>query len=126
GLSPYKAALAWDRQYYLVNDVLKIHDNATMAHGLEGRAPYMDAALVTLSNNMTEEQHLSLEAKYWMKEILREDGWGKISSRKKLGFGLPLKEWLLSDSRFSQKIFSVVKQFASSSGTDFPGDMRDL
>src|SRR5690606_31601220 len=54
GISPYKAALAFDQAYYLVNDVLKIHDNANMAHGLEGRAPFLDGPLVSLSNSMSE------------------------------------------------------------------------
>jgi asparagine synthase (glutamine-hydrolysing) len=124
--SPYKAALAWDRDYYLVNDVLKIHDNATMAHGLEGRAPYLDHALVALSQNMTEEQHLAMEGKYWLKEILREEGWEKIAARKKLGFGLPLEEWLQEDGAFSKKVCSTVRSFGASSGGDMPEEMRKL
>ena len=124
--SPYKSALSWDRSYYLVNDVLKIHDNATMAHGVEGRAPYLDKALVALSHNMTEEQHLSIEGKHWMKEILREAGWKKVASRRKLGFGLPLQEWLQEDSGFSRKVFSTVKAFGTSSGGEMPEEMRQL
>lgn len=123
---PYKAALAWDRAYYLVNDVLKIHDNAAMAHGVEGRAPYLDKFLVALSDGMTEEEHLSMEGKYWMKEILKEEGWGKIAARKKLGFGLPLKEWLQEDTEFSRKVFSTVRSFGKASGGDLPEEMRKL
>ena len=126
GESPYKAALLWDKSYYLVNDILKIHDNATMAHGVEGRAPYLDRALVALSQNMPEEQHLSIEGKYWMKEVLREAGWGKIASRRKLGFGLPLQEWLQEDSDFSRKVFSTVKGFGAPSGSEMPEEMRKL
>jgi asparagine synthase (glutamine-hydrolysing) len=126
GDSPYKSALVWDRRYYLVNDILKIHDNATMAHGVEGRAPYLDKALVALSHGMTEEQHLSLEGKYWMREILKEAGWKKIASRRKLGFGLPLQEWLQEDSDFSRKVFSTVRAFGDASGRDMPEEMRKL
>lgn len=124
--APYKAALAWDRTYYLVNDVLKIHDNATMVHGVEGRAPYLDQALVALSHNMTEEQHLSLKGKYWMKDMLREAGWGKIASRKKLGFGLPLQEWLQEDSEFSKRVFSTVKKLGALADKEMPDEMRRL
>jgi len=126
GLSPYKTAISWDRQYYLVNDVLKIHDNATMAHGVEGRAPYMDETLVTLSNSMSEEQHLSLNPKHWMKEILKQDGLGEIAARKKMGFGLPLQEWMASEPLFREKVFSTIQRFESISGMDFPEDMRQL
>ena len=124
--SPYKSALSWDRGYYLVNDVLKIQDNAMMAHGVEGRAPYLDKALVGLSHSLTEEQHLSLEGKYWMKEILNEAGWEKIASRKKLGFGLPLKEWLQEDSEFSRKVFSTVRSFGAVADKKMPEEMRKL
>lgn len=90
GVPPYKAALEWDRSYYLVNDILKIHDNALMAHGVEGRAPYLDKNLVSLSMSLTEEQHLSLKPKQWIRELLRETGLEKVAVRKKFGFGLPL------------------------------------
>lgn len=126
GLPPYRSALAWDRQYYLVNDVLKIHDNANMAHGVEGRAPFMDESLVNLSSSLSEEQHLLLDPKQWIKEILTEDGLADISCRKKLGFGLPLKEWFHSDLLFRKWIFSAVKDFEARSGKDFPLDMRKL
>jgi asparagine synthase (glutamine-hydrolysing) len=124
--TPYKAAISWDREYFLINDVLKIHDNATMAHGLEGRAPYLNKSLVALSNSLTEQQHLSLEPKQWIKKILEEDGLQDIAGRRKLGFGLPLKEWFRTDQKFREKIFLTVKNFEASSGTDFPEDMRKL
>lgn len=124
--SPYKAALAFDRQYYLVNDVLKIHDNATMAHGVEGRAPFMDRSMVELSNNLSESQLRKLGSKQWIREILTREGYGKIANRRKLGFGLPLKEWLGTNPEFSTRIFSLVKHFEATAGEAFPEDMRKL
>lgn len=126
GLSPYKAALVWDREYYLINDVLKIHDNANMAHGVEGRAPYLDQALVNLSNSLTEEQHLFLKPKQWIREILREEGLTNIANRKKLGFGLPLKEWFQDDLPFRDWVLSSVKSFGAQQKGHLPEDMRKL
>lgn len=126
GLSPYKAALVWDREYYLINDVLKIHDNANMAHGVEGRAPFLDQALVNLSNGLTEDQHLLLKPKQWIKEILREEGLENIADRKKLGFGLPLKEWLQDDPLFREWVLSGVKAFGVEQAEHLPEDMRKL
>jgi asparagine synthase (glutamine-hydrolysing) len=123
---PYKAALSWDREYYLVNDILRIHDNATMAHGMEGRAPFLDESLVVLSNSLSEAQHRMLKPKQWIKQILKEDGLGEIAERKKLGFGLPLKEWIHSDALFRSKIFSTLRNFEATAGRDFPEDMRKL
>src|SRR5690606_23042593 len=123
---PYKAALLWERSYYLVNDILIIHDNATMAHGVEGRAPYLDKALVTLSHCMTEAQHLTMEGKFWMKQLLKREGWASIASRKKLGFGLPLEEWLQEDTAFSKEVLATVKSFGESAGGEFPDEMSNL
>ena len=38
GMVILKNALEWDRKMYMVQDLLEIHDNACMAHGIEGRA----------------------------------------------------------------------------------------
>ncbi|WP_200975000.1 asparagine synthase (glutamine-hydrolyzing) [Echinicola sp. 20G] len=124
--TPFKAALEWDRNYYLVNDVLKIHDNALMAHGIEGRAPYLDKAIVDLSLSLSEEQHLQLKSKQWIRESLGDAGLGKIANRKKIGFGLPLKEWLLTDRKFRDYFLEHIKSFAKEQGDHLPEEMRKL
>ena len=123
---PFKAALNWDRRVYLAQDILKVFDNATMAHGLEGRSPYLDLPMVSLSMSLTEEQHRALQPKQWIKEWLWKYGLGDIASRKKLGFGLPIGEWLLDDCGFRKDVFSMIRQFESDFGKDFPAEMRKL
>ncbi|GGF32892.1 asparagine synthase (glutamine-hydrolyzing) [Echinicola rosea] len=125
-LSPYKAALEWDRGYYLVNDVLKIHDNALMSHGIEGRAPYLDTALVRLSKSLTEEQHLSLSPKEWIKTLLADSGQAKVAVRKKAGFGLPLREWLEEDRALQSLVFGTIKTFAQAQQDIIPREMLTL
>ncbi|WP_186757035.1 asparagine synthase (glutamine-hydrolyzing) [Echinicola salinicaeni] len=125
-LSPYKAALEWDRQYYLVNDILKIHDNALMSHGIEGRAPYLDKGLVELSLSLEEEAHLGLGNKKWIKELLEDAGLKQLAKRKKIGFGLPIKEWLKSHPDFRNKVFKEIKDFAIKEGRHFPLEMLNL
>ncbi|HSJ68300.1 MAG TPA: asparagine synthase (glutamine-hydrolyzing) [Anditalea sp.] len=124
--SPYKDALEWDRSFYLINDVLKIHDNATMAHGLEGRAPYLDGPLVALSKNLSEEQHLSLAPKEWIKTLLKEEGLTHIAKRKKMGFGIPIREWFKDDLQFRNKVFVTIKAFGKSHGVLFPKEMLSI
>lgn len=124
--SPYKAALNWDRNVYLIHDILKVFDNATMAHGIEGRSPYLDVPLVSLAMSLTEEQHRSLRPKQWIKELLVQHGSAEIANREKLGFGLPVGEWLQDDVRFRTEVFSVIRQFESDFGRDFPVEMRKL
>ncbi len=124
--TPYKAALNWDRNIYLVHDILKVFDNATMAHGIEGRSPYLDRPLVSLSMSLTEQQHRSLGPKQWIRELLVQHGSAEIARRKKLGFGLPIGEWLRDDTHFRKDMFKTIKQFESDFGADFPVEMRKL
>lgn len=124
--SPYKDALRWDREYYLGNDVLRVLQSACIAHGLESRFPYLDTGLVALSDGLSEEQHLSLKPKQWMRAILEQEGLGSIARRRNLGFGLPLKEWLEKDSEFRRKVFEKVQSFERDLGPGLPEEMRKL
>lgn len=107
----YKAALQWDRSFYLINDILKIHDNACMVHGIEGRAPYLDWPLIALSNGLDEKEHLDMPPKFWIKASLDKAGLGFISKRKKMGFGIPIREWMRDHQVFRNAVFSSVTKF---------------
>ena len=121
---PYKDALTWDLEYYLVNDALKVHDLACMTQGLECRVPYLDSRLLALSKSLSAEQHLSLKPKQWIREILNQEGLSVIARRRNLGLGLPLKEWFEEDLTFRKIVFDKVKSFERDFGLGFPGDMR--
>ncbi len=120
----FKNALEWDRTFYLVNDILKIQDTACMAHGIEGRSPYLDQELIGMSLNMSEKQHLELTGKTWIKEALNSRGLSYISKRKKLGFGLPLQEWLATDKEFRAWVFEPIIKMEKIWGKNFPEEMR--
>ena len=120
-----KNALGWDRAIYLVNDILKIHDNACMAHGIEGRAPYLDTELIALSQQLSEEKHRELIGKQWIKSSLQKRNLDFVGKRKKLGFGLPLEEWL-SDRDFKEWVFEPIQKMEKEWGNHFPEEMRNL
>ncbi|GAA0877279.1 asparagine synthase (glutamine-hydrolyzing) [Algoriphagus jejuensis] len=123
-LPEYKRMLDFDRQVYLVQDVLKIHDNALMAHGIEGRSPYLDASILGLWQKVNDPAFLI--GKPWIKNILRENDLGWIANRKKLGFGLPLQEWLSEKGNFSSRVFFTLKSFDKSHGEHFSAPIRQL
>lgn len=123
-LSDYKRGLDFDRQVYLVQDVLKIQDNALMAHGVEGRAPYLDVPMLNYWQKI--EDPALLRGKVWIKECLVELELGWISEREKFGFGLPLAEWLCENSEFSKRVFSSIQAFEQTHGSHFPEPMRSL
>lgn len=123
-LPEYKRMLDFDRQCYLVQDVLKVHDNALMAHGIEGRAPYLDALLVALWHKIEDPKLLS--GKPWIKNILHENELGWVADRRKFGFGLPLKEWLNEKGEFSKRVFRSLKEFDQSHGAQLSTPVRQL
>ncbi|HSF53668.1 MAG TPA: asparagine synthase (glutamine-hydrolyzing) [Algoriphagus sp.] len=123
-LPEFKRMLDFDRQVYLVQDVLKIHDNALMAHGIEGRAPYLDAPVLGLWNKVTKPEILT--GKPWIKNILRENDLAWVAERKKFGFGLPLKEWLSEKNELSRRVFASLKNFDNSHGEHFTSPVRQL
>jgi asparagine synthase (glutamine-hydrolysing) len=123
-LSSYKAALDFDRQVYLVQDVLKIHDQALMAHSIEGRAPYLSVSMLSFWNEIQDES--VLKRKIWIKELLMESGLAQVAQREKFGFGLPLQEWFSEKGEFSKRVFGKVKAFERSHGDSFPSEMRSL
>ncbi len=120
----YAAALEFDRQNYLVQDILKIQDSALMAHGIEGRSPYLDEGMLNFQKSV--KNHENLKGKKWLKECLEDLGLSWIPKRKKTGFGLPLAEWFAADGPFAHRAIQTIKSFEKSHGTDFPAEMRAL
>lgn len=123
-LSEYKRMLDFDRQCYLVQDVLKIHDNALMSHSLEGRAPYLDLNMLRLWQKVDDPKLLI--GKPWIKNILRKNDLGWVADRRKFGFGLPLKEWLGESGKFSKRVFQSLKEFDQIHGQNFSAPVRQL
>jgi len=122
--SEYKQMLDFDRQVYLVEDVLRIQDNALMAHGIEGRSPYLDAKMLSIWK--AQEDPKWLLNKFWIKESLEQKGLDWIAKRKKFGFGLPLKEWLLEGGPVANRIFSTLKNFGKTHGNVLPNSVLSL
>lgn len=120
----YTQMLDFDRQVYLVQDVLKLQDNALMAHSIEGRSPYLNTSMVALWRNIKDEK--LLKGKPWINQGLVDLDLKWITERKKMGFGLPLKEWFAENGEFAKRVFSSIKSFEKTHGDFFPAEMRKL
>jgi asparagine synthase (glutamine-hydrolysing) len=95
GTDALNRSLALYQETYLPEDILTKVDRASMACGLEVRAPFLDAGLVD------EVQKLPASFKYGRnitKRLLKRAVSGKlpssILSRPKRGFGIPVARWL--------------------------------
>lgn len=89
-------AMTWvDFQWYLPSDLLTKMDIASMAHGLEVRAPWLDHHLIEFALQIPAALKVrGATLKYlpryaWRNELPRE-----ILSRRKQGFAVPLAAWL--------------------------------
>ncbi len=103
------ATLGADVATYLPDDLLVKVDVATMAHGLEGRAPMVDHELMEFVAALPSSYKLrGAEKKYLLKRAVRDLVPAEILSRPKMGFGVPISAWfkgplreMLHDTLFS-------------------------
>lgn len=80
---------------YLPEDILTKVDRATMAVGLEARAPLLDYRVVELAFRIPFGMKLrGTEQKWILKQLLRKYLPDPLVFRGKKGFGAPVGEWL--------------------------------
>lgn len=91
---PMEAALAYDRATYLPGDLLTKVDRCSMLHSLEVRSPFMDPAVLTFANSLRASQLHSGGPKRLLREAFAKDLPAEVFKRKKMGFAVPIGEWL--------------------------------
>ena len=93
-------SLALYQNTYLPEDILTKVDRASMACGLEVRAPFLDAELVDFMHGLPSS--FKLGRKHQTKRLLKKAASGKlpasILTRSKKGFGIPVARWLRGPS----------------------------
>jgi len=89
-----------DIQRYLPADILTKVDRASMAVSLEARVPLLDHRFVQLALKMPLNLKMRQgQSKYLLKQLLYRYVPKALVDRPKMGFGLPLNEWLRTDLR---------------------------
>lgn len=124
GLSLTDALLLTDTMTYLPNDLLVKVDIASMAHGLEARAPFVDHFLLEFAARLPAHyKRRGATSKYILKQAVKGLLPEATLRRRKQGFGVPLAHWfrgslrpllqetLLSDRAIGRRLFkpTVVK-----------------
>lgn len=98
--SPVDQALFVDISTYLPDDLLAKVDIATMAVSLEGRSPFLDHTFMEFAATIPASLKLrGREKKYILKRALEGIVPAKNLHRKKMGFSVPLAQWLRNDFR---------------------------
>lgn len=92
---PLQRMMATDVDTYLPGDILVKVDRASMAHGLEVRAPLLDHRLFELTANADPGWLSTLtEAKRPLRRLYESTLPTRVFHRPKMGFGPPLAAWL--------------------------------
>ena len=84
-----------DQMDYLPNDILYKVDHASMSVGLETRMPFLDLNIFKFSKSLPLKYKVNKnETKILLKNVLKKYTNEKFVNREKMGFSIPLKEWL--------------------------------
>lgn len=97
---PLFAMLHYDYTSYLPDDILVKVDRASMAVGLEARAPLLDYRVLELAWSLPRE-HLydGPNGKRVLRDLLTRYVPRNLIDRPKRGFSVPVKEWLVGPLR---------------------------
>ena len=96
--SPLSYMMAVDFQTYMLDDILQKVDRATMTHSLEGREPMLDHRILEFAAQLPDDFKYNKGVK---KRILRDITHDyipkKLLDRPKMGFAIPIANWLKKD-----------------------------
>ncbi len=92
------AMMRYDFDTYLNDDILVKVDRASMANSLEVRAPFLNKEIIKFSRSLPINHKIYKGGgKLILKEILNSYLPNSFINRPKMGFGIPLREWLSND-----------------------------
>jgi asparagine synthase (glutamine-hydrolysing) len=98
--SPLSYMMAVDYQTYLLDDILQKVDRAAMSVSLEGREPFLDHRVIEWAAQLPDNyKYHNGNKKFILKEIVHQYIPKVLMDRPKMGFAIPIENWLAVDLR---------------------------
>lgn len=98
-----------DTKTYLVDDILTMTDNMSMAHGLEIRVPFLDHEVVEFAATIPAKYKVkSGRSKYLLRNYLAKTLPKDIWDRPKQGFNVPISSWFRKDKYFEYAMDTIL------------------
>ena len=93
--NPIEQMMIYDLLTYLPTDILTKVDRAAMAVSLETRVPFLDPKVIEFSANLPLNYKIrDGQSKWILRELLYKHVPKDLIERPKMGFAVPLAEWL--------------------------------
>jgi asparagine synthase (glutamine-hydrolysing) len=103
-----------DFNFWLIGDILLKADKMSMANSLEVRVPFLDRPLIDYASGLpTSFKTDKFTTKKIFRDIAGEVLEDKVSNKKKLGFPVPIREWMKDEDIYNQikALFKKDNQF---------------
>ncbi|MBR2833185.1 MAG: asparagine synthase (glutamine-hydrolyzing) [Bacilli bacterium] len=92
-----------DFNFWLIGDILLKADKMSMANSLEVRVPFLDRPLIDYALGLpTKFKTDKFKTKKIFRDIAGEVLDDKVSNKKKLGFPVPIREWMKDEDTYKQ------------------------
>lgn len=107
-----------DFNFWLIGDILLKADKMSMANSLEVRVPYLDRILIDYARTLpTKYKIKDGQTKFAFRKVANEVLESKFADKKKLGFPVPIREWIKEED-----IYNKIKDSFSRSSDFFKVD----
>ncbi len=108
-----------DFNFWLIGDILLKADKMSMANSLEVRVPYLDRILIDKARCIpTKYKIKDGQTKYVFRKVANSVLEDKVAKKKKLGFPVPIREWIKEDSIY-KKIEDIFKSSSEFFDVDY-------
>lgn len=99
---------AIDINFWLMKDILLKADRMTMASSIEGRVPFIDKEVFSVASKLPFDYKVTKEnTKVALREAAKEVIPTDAYKKKKLGFPVPIREWI-KDGAFKEDIEKTI------------------